>query len=74
MPPLFSVRPCPLLPERDGTVTRFDFPPLAHVQEPMIAAVTRHFLGLAPNPAPTHEGVQVMEWMEALSTSGARQV
>ncbi|GAA4345109.1 Gfo/Idh/MocA family oxidoreductase [Flaviaesturariibacter amylovorans] len=62
----FSIfAPAPLLLERDGTETRFDFPPLPHVQEPMIAAVTAHFLGQGPNPAPAREGVAVMEWMEA---------
>ncbi|RYY66142.1 MAG: Gfo/Idh/MocA family oxidoreductase [Chitinophagaceae bacterium] len=59
----------PLLLERfDGTVSaRFDFPPLAHVQEPMIAAVTGHFLGRGPNPAPAEDGVAVLQLMEQLT-------
>ncbi|RYJ02906.1 MAG: Gfo/Idh/MocA family oxidoreductase [Acetobacteraceae bacterium] len=62
----FSVfAPAPLVLERGGTETRFDFAPLPHVQEPMIAAVTDYFLGRGPNPAPAPEGVAVMRWMEA---------
>lgn len=57
--------PQPLLLEHfDGSVSaRFDFPPLAHVQQPMIAAVTDHFRGLGPNPVPAADGVAVLELM-----------
>jgi predicted dehydrogenase len=63
---VFSASPL-VLTGINGQETRFDFEPLAHVQEPMIAAVTSHFLGRAPNPASAEDGLMVMRWMEAFS-------
>lgn len=50
-----------------GNKTIFPFAPLPHVQEPMIAAVTRYFLGKGPNPCPAYAGVQVMDAMDRIS-------
>lgn len=44
-----------------------NFPVMPHVQAPMIAAVTQHFLGAGPNPCGPWEGVRVMETMDAIS-------
>lgn len=45
------------------------FPPIPHVQEPMIAAATAHFLGNAPCPCSSRDGLAVMELIDAF-TSG----
>lgn len=58
----------PVLEQDNGTEkSRIAYEPLQHVQQPMIAAVTQHFLGLAPNPCPADAGVLVMECMEIIT-------
>jgi predicted dehydrogenase len=48
----------------DKTIT-LSFDPLMHVQQPMIDATVRHFLGEGPNPCSGREGVETMRLMEA---------
>ncbi|TCJ14235.1 Gfo/Idh/MocA family oxidoreductase [Flaviaesturariibacter flavus] len=62
----------PVLLDREGTQAEYRFEPLAHVQEPMIAAVTQHFLGLGPNPSPAQNGVAVQELMESFTRKAGR--
>jgi predicted dehydrogenase len=45
-------------------VLRFD--PLPHVQQPMIDATVRYFLGEGPNPDSGAEGAEIMRWIEAM--------
>lgn len=52
--------------------TRFDFDPLPHVQQPMIAQTVQYFLGHAPNPCTATEGAEIMRWIETLSKTAGR--
>ena len=45
----------------------FHFPPLQHVQQPMIEKVVQYFLGKAPNPCSAGEGHVVMKIMDAFT-------
>ena len=45
----------------------FRFDPLDHVQQPMIEAVVRYFLGIGPNPCPPAAGLETMNLIEALT-------
>jgi len=45
-----------------------NFPPLEHVQQPMIEQVVKYFNGEAANPNPIEEAVEVMKIMDAFST------
>ncbi len=44
------------------TVLRFDV--LQHVQQPMIDAVVRYFLGSGSNPCSGEEGAKIMSWID----------
>ena len=46
---------------------QFSFEPLAHVQQPMIHAVVRYFLGQGPNPCSAEEGLEVMRLIDAFT-------
>jgi len=46
--------------------TSFEFEPLQHVQQPMIAKTVEYFLGRSTNPCTAGEGVEVMRLMEAM--------
>jgi predicted dehydrogenase len=50
--------------EIDGKTEVLDFGPLAHVQQPMIEAVVKYFLGQGPNPDTGFEGTEVMRMIE----------
>ncbi len=58
----FHNRPIELVNGR-GT-SRFQHEPLAHVQEPMIAAVVSYFRGEGPNPCSPQEGLEVMKVLD----------
>lgn len=47
------------------------FDSLQHVQQPMIDAVTKYFLGYGPNPCPPEDGVTIMKWIDAFSNKKA---
>jgi predicted dehydrogenase len=49
----------------DDQTTTLSFPPLPHVQQPMIEATVRYFLGEGPNPSTGWEGAEIMRLMEA---------
>ncbi|MES2850274.1 MAG: Gfo/Idh/MocA family oxidoreductase [Bacteroidota bacterium] len=44
--------------------TNFDFPPLQHVQQPMIEETVKYFLDEATNPCTGAEGAEIMRWIE----------
>jgi predicted dehydrogenase len=50
-----------------GKTTTHSFDTLQHVQQPMIEATVRYFLGEGPNPCSGEEGVEVMRMMEGFS-------
>lgn len=52
---------------RGSDETRFEFEPLAHVQQPMIEKVVSYFLGQTENPCSGEEGVDVMKMMDAIA-------
>jgi predicted dehydrogenase len=60
----------PLVLERQGKESRFEFSKLPHVQQPMIEKVVEYFLGQSPNPCSAEEGVEVMRMMEAFTRKG----
>jgi len=51
----------------NNETTRFDFEPLQHVQQPMIAKVVQYFLGNAENPCTADEGAEIMRWMDVMT-------
>ncbi|MES1159194.1 MAG: Gfo/Idh/MocA family oxidoreductase [Bacteroidota bacterium] len=51
-----------------GHTTTHSFDALQHVQQPMIEATVRYFLGEGPNPCSGEEGVEVMRVMESFSS------
>jgi predicted dehydrogenase len=51
----------------NGTTTHFDFPPLQHVQQPMIGQTVKYFLDEAPNPCTGEEGAEIMRWIEGFT-------
>lgn len=51
----------------NGETTTFSFDPLQHVQQPMIAATVRYFLGEGDNPCSGQEGAEVMRIMETMT-------
>lgn len=53
--------------ETNGQTRTVGFPPLSHVQQPMIEKVVQHFLQQAPNPCPATDGVTVMEMIDAFT-------
>lgn len=64
----FENRPVEL--HTSGEVTRFDFEPLQHVQQPMIEQVVRYFGGQGPNPCSAEEGLATMHLIDSFSASG----
>ena len=54
-----------LLTQKNNT-SSFEFIPLQHVQQPMIAKTTAYFLGRSTNPCTAVEGAEVMRLMEAM--------
>lgn len=52
---------------RDGQTTEFNFDPLTHVQQPMIAEVVNYFSGNASNPCSGEEGALIMSWIEQMT-------
>lgn len=45
-----------------------NFDPIAHVQQPMIEAVTQFFLGQSQNPCSGEEGIEVMKMMDSMTS------
>jgi predicted dehydrogenase len=66
---IFEQHPVQLL--REGKQQRFHFDPLPHVQQPMIEAVVRYFLGNGPNPCSADEGVAVMQVIDSFTRKQA---
>lgn len=56
--------------EIDGKSETLDFAPLLHVQQPMIEATVRYFLGTGPNPCSGYEGAEVMRLISEASGGG----
>jgi predicted dehydrogenase len=48
----------------DGKTNDIYFPPIEHVQQPMIEQVVNYFLGKGPNPCSAAEGLIVMQIMD----------
>lgn len=57
----------PLRLIKNGEATEFVFPPLLHVQEPMIRQVVEYFQGKGNNPCTAQEGAQVMQWIDLMA-------
>lgn len=53
--------------EIDGKSETLDFAPLLHVQQPMIEATVKYFLGTGPNPCSGYEGAEVMRLISEAS-------
>lgn len=51
----------------NGQTIRFDFEPLQHVQQPMIAQTVNFFAGTAPNPCNGEEGTEIMRWIDEMT-------
>ncbi len=51
----------------NGEITQFNFDPLPHVQQPMIAEVVNYFSGNAPNPCSAEEGAEIMRWIDEIT-------
>lgn len=47
----------------NGELTQFNFDPLLHVQQPMIAEVVNYFSGHSANPCSAEEGAEIMRWI-----------
>jgi predicted dehydrogenase len=47
--------------------THYNFDPLPHVQQPMIAQVVDYFLDRAENPCPAEDGVEVMKMIDTMT-------
>ncbi|HTL09148.1 MAG TPA: Gfo/Idh/MocA family oxidoreductase [Chitinophagaceae bacterium] len=56
---------------RRGVAKTFSFDELAHVQQPMIAAVVQYFLGRGPNPSSAADAVVTMEIIDAFTMQQA---
>lgn len=67
---VFSNRPIELVNKLG--VQQFSFESLAHVQQPMIAAVVAYFRGEGPNPCNVQEGYEVMNVMDNFVTPTRR--
>jgi predicted dehydrogenase len=50
----------------DGKTKNLYFPPIPHVQQPMIEQVVNYFLDKGPNPCSASEGLIVMEIMDQI--------
>lgn len=57
----------PLELRKGDELTRFEFPPLPHVQQPMISQVVDYLMNRAGNPCPVSDGLQVMEWIDKMT-------
>ncbi len=51
----------------NGKTETYLFPPLPHVQQPMIEEVVNYFLDAGPNPCSAAEGVQVMQLLDSFT-------
>ncbi len=63
---IFDYQPIEFVNEQG--IQHFRFEPLAHVQQPMIAAVVSYFRGEGPNPCSAQEGYEVMKVLDNFST------
>ena len=52
---------------RNGKEKKYSFPPLQHVQMPMIARTVEYFLGRATNPCSPEEGAAVMSLLDSFT-------
>jgi predicted dehydrogenase len=53
----------------NGQTTVYEFDPLQHVQQPMIAETVNFFAGKAPNPCTGEEGAEIMRWIALMARS-----
>ncbi len=51
----------------NGETTQFNFDPLLHVQQPMIAEVVNYFSGHAANPCSAEAGAEIMRWIDEIT-------
>jgi predicted dehydrogenase len=61
---IFSGNTVSLLSLGNDQPTTLSFDPIQHVQQPMIEATVRFFLGEGPNPDSGREGAEIMRWIE----------
>lgn len=59
---------------QNGRSRELVFPPLEHVQQPMIEKVCAYFLGRGPNPCPPEQAIISMELMDAFTGNAHRTV
>ncbi|RYY55838.1 MAG: Gfo/Idh/MocA family oxidoreductase [Chitinophagaceae bacterium] len=57
----------PVILEQKGKFRVFEFPPLQHVQQPMIGEVVKYFSGGKNNPCPASEGLTIMQWIDKIN-------
>ena len=57
----------PIVVSRNGKNEILNFDPLPHVQQPMIEAVVKYFLGEAPNPCSANDGLATMKLIDAFT-------
>lgn len=57
----------PITVMAEGTVEKYSFDPLQHVQQPMISHVVDYFLDRGPNPCSAEEGVEVMKLIDSFT-------
>ncbi|MFC0775730.1 Gfo/Idh/MocA family protein [Terrimonas alba] len=57
----------PITVMANGSIDKYSFDPLQHVQQPMIGNVVDYFLDRAPNPCSAEEGVEVMKLIDSFT-------
>lgn len=57
----------PITVMANGSIEKYSFDPLPHVQQPMIGNVVDYFLDRAPNPCSVEEGVEVMKLIDSFT-------
>ncbi len=60
-------KPSPLIIETKQGIQELVFPPLQHVQQPMIESTVNYFLGKGPNPCSGAEGATIMHWIDTVT-------
>jgi predicted dehydrogenase len=58
-----------ILQDVNGEIISYNFDPLPHVQQPMIAEVVRFFADEVPNPCSGEEGAEIMRWIGEMARS-----
>ncbi|WP_276502084.1 Gfo/Idh/MocA family protein [Terrimonas pollutisoli] len=57
----------PITVMANGSIEKYSFDPLQHVQQPMIGNVVDYFLDRRPNPCSAEEGVEVMKLIDSFT-------